>query len=392
MGFEVLAWLSAGLWLIILLLPWRPWGVREALDSETELASADLGDITVLIPARNEAAHIKSTLEALARQGQGLHIIVIDDQSTDNTAELARQTGLDKLTVIQGQPLPEGWSGKLWALQQGRQQVQTPRILLLDADIELQTGILATLKDKMQRENLQLVSLMAQLHMQNPWEKLLLPAFIHFFKLVYPFRLTNDPRLKRIAAAAGGCILVEKKALDDVDAFASLRDSLIDDCTLARKIKEHGYRIWLGLSHSIRSTRSGHSLADIWNMVARTAFTQLHYSLTLLLGVMMIMFIAYLLPLFNLFNPLLSDQLRLLSLFTLAIMAGCYLPTLRYYRLSVAWALLMPVIASLFLAMTWSSAIRYWTGHRSSWKQRVYDRQLAAKDQAATPPQQQAGE
>ncbi len=390
MWLEVLAWLSAGLWLIILLLPWRPWSVREALDSETGLTHTDLGDITVLIPARNEAAHITSTLQALGKQGQGLHIIVIDDQSSDETAELARQSGLDRLTVIEGRPLPEGWSGKLWALQQGRQQVQTPRILLLDADIQLQDGILATLRDKMQRENLQLVSLMAQLHMHNRWEKLLLPAFVYFFKLVYPFRLGNDPRLKKIAAAAGGCILVEKKALDDIDAFASLRDALIDDCTLARKVKQQGYRIWLGLTHSARSTRSDHRLADIWNMVARTAFTQLHYSLALLLGVTLIMLIAYLLPLLNLFNPFVHGQVHLLGLFALTVMAGCYLPTLRYYRLSPAWALLMPLIAGLFLAMTWSSAIRYWTGHRSSWKQRVYDRQLATKDQASPP--QQAGE
>jgi hopene-associated glycosyltransferase HpnB len=224
---------------------------------------------------------------------------------------------------------------------------------------------------------------MAHLRMQGFWEKLLLPAFIYYFKLIYPFRITNDPRFPGLAAAAGGCILTRTRILEDIGGFESLREALIDDCTLAARVKQRGHRIWLGLTHSATSHRDSNRLVDVWHMVARTAFTQLQYSSLLLFAVSTLMVLAYWIPLIGLWLP--DMTVRGLSLLSIAIMLLIYQPTLRYYGLSPLWALAMPLIGTLYLAMTWTSALRYWRGHRSSWKERIYDQQLSAKDKHGSP-------
>jgi len=378
MVWLLLTGVAALIWVATLIQPWLPWTTRESLDAQGPDVTADLSQLTVLIPARNEAETIAATLRSLASQGEALRIILIDDQSDDGTADIARSLGIANLEIISGQELPAGWSGKLWALEQGRQGLTTPLVLLLDADIELRPGTLAALLDKMQAEHLDFVSLMAHLRMQGFWEKLLLPAFIYYFKLIYPFRITNHPRFPKMAAAAGGCILTRTQILEDIGGFESLREALIDDCTLAAQVKERGHRIWLGLTHSATSHRDSNSLGDVWHMVARTAFTQLHYSSLILIGVTALMVLAYWVPLIGLLIP--DGTVRGLSLLSLVVMMLIYQPTLRYYGLSPLWALAMPAIGTLYLAMTWTSALRYWRGHRSRWKARVYDHQLAAKD------------
>lgn len=363
---------ALGAWAGLLLLPWRPWSTAERLEAVDVPGSEPLDDVTVLIPARNEAPCIARTLAALRQQGTDLRVLVVDDQSEDGTAAIARRSGLEQLEILGGGPVPEGWSGKLWALDQGRQRVQTPLILLLDADIELQPGMIPVLRRKLRQDGCQLVSLMAWLRMEGFWERLLMPAFIYFFKLLYPFRLANS-RLPWMAAAAGGCVLVESAALRRIGGFASLRDALIDDCTLARRIKAHGGRTWIGLSHGARSLRSYGELQSVWDMVARTAFTQLRYSTGLLLACTVIMAWTFLAPWLVVAGAPATGPVGA-ALAALALMTASYLPTLRYYGLSPLWALGLPAAATLFLAMTWSSALRYWGGRRSQWKGRVYQR------------------
>ncbi len=364
-----LAWLSAALWLIILLLPWQPWRTRERFDvAAADTAKAALDDVTVLIPARNEADTIDTTLRALANQGDGLRIVVIDDQSDDGTADMVRGLELPGVSIRAGVAPPDEWSGKLWALQQGLADVHTPLVLLLDADIALTRGTLVALRRKLVDGEWDLVSLMAALRMVTFWERLLMPAFVYFFRLLYPFALANS-RLRWPAAAAGGCILVRTDMLRSVDAFTSLRDALIDDCALARKVKARGGRTWIGLSHAARSHRGYRELAAIWNMVARTAFTQLGYSLGLLMLCTVLMAIAFVIPV----AALLTGPAEL-AVLACAAMAISYLPTLRYYRQSPFWAATLPLIGTLYLAMTWTSAWRYWRGVRSNWKGRRYCR------------------
>ncbi|MDI3260862.1 MAG: glycosyltransferase [Sinobacteraceae bacterium] len=350
----------------LLLAPWRPWSTRERLETAGAMPHADLSEITALIPARNEAALLPRSLAALTAQGRGLRVVVIDDQSEDGTAQIARR--FPGVEVIAGTPLPAGWSGKLWALEQGLRTVRTPRVLLLDADIELAPGLLARLLERQRRHHLQLVSLMADLRRTSFWDKLLLPAFVYYFKLLYPFALSNAPRFKSIAAAAGGCVLVETEALRAIGAFASLRDALIDDCTLARRIKRAGMRTWIGLSRGAVSLRPYGTLRAIHDMVARSAFTQLGYSTPLLLLVTAIFAGVYWAPL-----GLLATSAGWLAALSLAALALGYVPTLRYYGLAPGWALLLPLTATLYLAMTWSSALRYFRGVRSQWKGRRYE-------------------
>ena len=367
----LLAITGAAIWLTILLLPWRPWSTREVLEASSASADQDLSDITVLIPARNEADMLQTTLPALNEQGNGLHIIIVDDQSTDGTSEVARGAGGGNLLILPGKSTPSGWSGKLWALEQGRSHLRTSLVLLLDGDIEPLPGVVAELRKAMREKNVHLISLMAVLRMETFWERLLMPAFVYFFKLLYPFHLSNSTS-SRVAAAAGGCILLETQVLDEIGGFHSLRGALIDDCALAKKVKSRGYKTWMGLSHSVRSLRPYNDMRAIWNMVARTAFTQLRYSKLLLILCTVIMLASFGMPGIGLLLSPLS--VKLLSAFCLVSMVLTYLPTLKFYRMSAWWALAMPLISSLYLAMTWTSALNHWRGQTSQWKGRAYTR------------------
>lgn len=358
------------IWLSIILLPWRPWSTREALDANPA-SSADLSAVSVLIPARNEAGVIAQTLQSLQAQGAIGEIILIDDQSDDGTAECARSTikDTDKLRVIPGKALETGWSGKLWALEQGRVLSTTDYILLLDADIALEPGTLSTLLSMAERDGLDMVSLMAYLRMKSFWELLLMPAFIYFFKLLYPFAISNSSS-NLIAAAAGGCILIRRQQLEDIGGFAALKNALIDDCSLARKVKRSGGRTWLGLTHSAISLRPYDGLKSIWDMVARTAYTQLLHSVALLLLCTLIMLAAFVAPV--VLVVVMDLPLMLISLTALILMMLSYLPVIRYYHLNPVWLLSLPFAAALYLCMTWSSAIRHWQGTGAVWKNRAY--------------------
>jgi len=369
MDLNCVAITGACAWAIILFLPWRPWATSEALNASTDLAGEDLCDITVLIPARNEASVIKTTLEALNAQGKDLSIILVDDRSTDGTALAAESVGLKCVRIIKGEPPPKGWSGKLWALEQGLRHVHTELLLLLDADIKLDRGILQAIRNKMEEGDLHLASLMATLRMVGFWERAFMPAFIYFFRMLYPFRLSNST-FPWVAAAAGGCILLKTEALKASGGFEAVRNELIDDCALAKQIKGWGGRTWIGLSHSVLSLRVYEDLKDIRNMVERTAFHQLRYSTLLLLLCTLTMIIVFWSPVAGLFIP--STLSKIISGGALAAMVLSYLPTLRFYRRSFGWALLLPLIATCYLAMTWTSAIRFWQGKGSTWKGRSY--------------------
>jgi hopene-associated glycosyltransferase HpnB len=221
----------------------------------------------------------------------------------------------------------------------------------------------------MHEEDLQLASLMAALRMVSLWEKMFMPSFIYFFKMLYPFRLSNST-FPRVAAAAGGCILLKRGALTASGGFRAVRSELIDDCALAKQIKDGGGRTYIGLSHSVQSLRAYEDLRGIWDMVARTAFHQLRYSTLLLMGCTVAMIIVFWLPVMGLLIP--STLSRIISGSALTAMGLSFLPTLRFYHRSLGWALLLPVIATCYLAMTWTSAIRFWQGKGSSWKGRSY--------------------
>lgn len=367
--------LSALCWLIALLLPWQPWRSREVLEHEAPLASNastepyDLSDITVVIPARNEASILPASLQALAVQGSNLHVILVDDRSEDGTAEVARNIAGLNLTVINGEPLPEGWAGKLWALEQGIRRVHTPLTLLLDADIALAPGVITSLQAIHQSQRRSLVSIMAELHMHHWAEKLLLPFFILSFKTIYPFALANSSS-KHFASAAGGCILLETRLFIEIGGLQSMRGALIDDCTLAARVKATGAHTWTGLSRYVTCIRPYAGLSEIWNMVARSAYTQLLYSPMILALTTFFLLTLFWLPAFGLFSP--DPLTRTLSLAAATGMLIFFLPTLLFYGLNPLWALLLPITASLYLGMTWHSALRYYSGITSQWKGRIY--------------------
>jgi hopene-associated glycosyltransferase HpnB len=375
----VLCALALVAWVGVLVAPHQPHRTRERLEADPA-APDDLAAVAVLIPARDEAATIGRTVGGLAAQGRGLSVVVIDDESSDGTADAARASaaatrGALELRVIAGRPLPAGWAGKLWALEQGLAVVDRPFVLLLDADIEVAPGLVATLLREARTRDASLVSLMAELRCTTFWERLLTPAFVFFFKLLYPFAWVADPR-RRTAAAAGGCMLVRSDTLRAIGGFAAIRGALIDDCTLAAALKRARPPIWLGMTHSVRSLREYPALRDFWSMVSRSAFTQLRYSTALLLLAIVLMVATLAAPVIGTIVAAVTGDVGLaaLSLAGWLTMAAAYGPLVRFYGLPLVFALTLPAAGALFLAMTVSSAVGYWRGTRASWKARAYGR------------------
>lgn len=357
-------------WWGLLLWPTEAWRYREhfAVSLQNKGGTEDVSDITAVVPARNEEAVIGRTLAALHTQGTNLHVVVLDDQSTDATLERIRASGVPGLMVRQGKPLPPGWVGKLWALEQGVSEVSTPWILLLDADIELAPGVLPALRAKAENENWSAVSIMAAPHLETRAERCFLTAFVYFFKLLYPFSRVRRPRCST-AAAAGGCILLRRDALVALGGFSPMRSALIDDCTLARRLKEHGYRIWLGTSREVRSLRA-QDTRSVARMVMRTAYTQLHCSPLLLAVTTLMMAVFFAGPWVGLLGG--DEAIRIMSALALIAMMVSYLPTLRYYRQPLWRVILLTPVSLIYLFWTWGSALRDVRGVRSEWKGRRY--------------------
>lgn len=361
----ILAAIALVLWLALLLVPWRPWSCRERLEPDDDgTLAAD--EFTILIPARNEAAVIADTLDTLAQAAPHAPIIVIDDQSDDQTADIVHNRGHANIGLLAGTEPPAGWSGKLWALEQGLQYVQTRRVLLMDADIRMAPGLPAALLRKAKQGHA-LVSVLAEPCWQGFWARWLLPAYVYFFKLVYPFALANKPR-GPIAAAAGGIALVDCRALHAVGGFDAWRDAIIDDCSMAQHFKRAGYGNFLGLSHGATSSRR-QNLPAIIAMVARSAYVQLHESKWILAGTSVLMLLLYAVPVAALAC---AGPARWLGLGAWCALTVAYLPTLHYYARNRLAAPLLPVVALLYLGMTWFSALRHMAGTRSAWKGRRY--------------------
>jgi hopene-associated glycosyltransferase HpnB len=342
-------------------------------------------NITVIIPARNESEALPISLPSILEQNYGgrVEVVIVDDQSDDGTGEIAKGMRTNcqtqgKLTVISGEPLPQGWSGKLWAIAQGisyaeKQEILPDYYLLTDADIKHDRHNLRNLVFKAEKEHLGSVSLMVLLRCQSFWERFLIPAFVFFFAKLYPFPLVNTPESK-VAAAAGGCILIRRDVLKKIGGIGRVKDALIDDCSLAQVVKSEGESIWLGLTETTVSLRPYPTLKTIWDMVARTAFTQLNYSLWMLLGAVGGMTVVYLIPIISLIWGIIGGEksLVILGLTTWLLMATAYLPTVRFYRCSPVWAFCLPAIAFFYTLMTIDSALRHWQGQGGAWKGRVY--------------------
>jgi hopene-associated glycosyltransferase HpnB len=363
---------SVAAWLYLLAARGGFWLMRDARPQGVLPAAAP--SVVAVAPARNEAETVSRAVASLAAQRYpgAFHIVLVDDASTDGTAEAARAAASPSiLTVISGRPLPPGWSGKLWAVDQGVREAArfSPDYLLLtDADIEHPPGNLAALVARAESGPLELVSYMATLGCRRFAERALVPAFVFFFFMLYPPAWVADPR-RATAGAAGGCMLVKRAALERIGGLVAIRGELIDDCALARAMKAGGGRVWLGLSAATHSLRGYAGFAEIGGMISRTAFTQLHYRAALLAGTAAGLAIAYLLPpALALAGP--GGVARWLGAAAWAMMSAAWFPALRFYRRSPLWAPFLPLVAAFYLGATFHSAVSYWRGRGGMWKGR----------------------
>lgn len=359
--------LSLAIWIYLLLFHGRFWLVRD----DAKFAGPALPRrVAVVIPARDEADVIGRAVASLhAQQYQGeLSIFVVDDHSADDTAARACAAS-NRVTVVASQPLPAGWTGKMWAVSQGLEYAMAASpdyVLLTDADIEHSPRNIVALVARAERDQLDLASYMVRLATGTFAERATIPAFVFFFFKLYPPKWVAQPRY-RTAGAAGGCMLVRVSALRRIDGVSRIRGALIDDCALAREIKNSGGRLWLGLSSETRSIRSYGTFSDISHMIARTAYTQLNHSVVMLAGAIAGMVLIYLVP------PIAALSGSAYGAGAWAVMSLAYAPMLRFYRRSIFWAPLLPCVAAFYTGATIQSAIRYWRGRGGQWKGRAQD-------------------
>lgn len=335
--------------------------------------------IAVVVPARDEAEGVGDCVKSILGQpypGE-LSMILVDDQSQDGTAQIASEAAAalgasHRLTVLSGRPLPAGWTGKLWAVKQGLSLVEsrpTPPeyVLLTDADIVYSGDVVKRLVARAKNEQLAMTSVMAKLRCESFAEKYLIPAFIFFFGMLYPFSWVRDRR-SSIAAAAGGCILARWDALRNSGGIDAIRGSLIDDCALGARLKTQG-PVWLGFSQDIVSVRASETVAEVGRMISRSAYAQLHYSLALLIGTVVAMSIVFLAPVaVTVFG---HDFSRECAVAAWLLMALAFQPTLRYYRRSALWGPALPAIALAYMVFTINSAIQHFQGRGGMWKGRA---------------------
>ncbi|MBV9551090.1 MAG: glycosyltransferase [Alphaproteobacteria bacterium] len=367
----VFGFLPLGVWLYLIFGRELFWLFREREGTERPSAP-HWPSVVAVVPARDEADVIARSLGSLIAQNYkgDFHVILVDDQSDDGTAIAARALGSARVTVLAGAPRPPGWTGKLWAMHQGVEAAKAHApdyIWFTDADIAHAPDNLARLAGRAEAGGLVLTSQMAKLSARTMVEHFLIPAFVFFFAMLYPFGAVNDPR-RKTAAAAGGCMLARQDALTAVGGIGAIRHNIIDDVSLAERMKRQG-PVWLGLSTGAVSLRAYESLSEIRRMVARSAFAELDYSVLKLLGTLLGLVLVYLAPpataLFAWGPSQMAGWLACL------LMVIALQPILRFYRLSPLWGFALPIIAAFYALFTLDSAWAYWCGRGGMWKGRA---------------------
>jgi len=383
--------LSGLIWVYLMLLHGQFWHCDQRLDADHDtvfIAPKTWPRVIALVPARNEADVIEKSLLSLIEQDYAgpLDIVVTDDASDDSTAAIL--AGIDgrnrRIEIVHGSGPEPGWSGKLYALEQAKRRADetfaTPVYYwLTDADIAHDKQTCTRLVTQAENGFFDMVSVIVRLQDRGFWPGLLIPAFVFFFQMLYPFRQIKD-HSSAVAGAAGGCILIDRHALDKIGGFSSIKGALIDDCALAARIKAQGGRLWLGLSKTQYSIRLYAGLADIWRMVARTAFTQLHYDPLRLIGACLGMVLVFLTPIIAVLVAIVTTNLLLclVALTLWSLMAVAYAPMIKWFGRPWEEAFLLPFAACIYTLMTLDSARRHWQGQGGLWKGR-HQSELAAK-------------
>ena len=371
----VLGVLPLIIWLFLILAHGRFWTADQRDDRDVPPEPAAWPPVVAVVPARDEADVIARSIGSLLAQDYAgeLRVILVDDSSSDGTAAVAcaeaeRLGRSERLQVLTGEPLPSGWTGKLWAVHQGTLEAEElkPKYLwLTDADIGHAPDTLRSLVSRAEAKGLVLTSLMAELHCRTYPERFLIPAFVFFFQMVYPFARVNRPG--PVGAAAGGVMLADREALKRAGGIAAIRKALIDDCALGALMKQQG-PIWLGLTHRATSLRPYETVGEIGRMVSRSAYAQLDYSPLKLIGVVLGMALVYIAPIAAILS---GGALTVLGLVTYLLMAFSFQPMLRFYRASPLWGLALPAIGLAYTVFTVQSALQMWRGKGGLWKGRA---------------------
>jgi cellulose synthase/poly-beta-1,6-N-acetylglucosamine synthase-like glycosyltransferase len=237
-------------------------------------SSASSGRVSAIVPARNEEAVIAACVESLTVQKEIAEVLVIDDQSSDRTAEIVRSlaTQNPKMRLLEATELPAGWVGKNNAVWIGAREARCEWLLFTDADAVHAPDSAARALAIAAENNSALVSFSPEQVMQSWYEKVVIPYV--FTRLTSRFRFdeVNDPQ-NTAAAANGQFILIRRDAYDAVGGHASIAGDVLEDVALAARVKAAGYRIWFGAGKGIVRVRMYRSFAAMWEGWEKNLYT-----------------------------------------------------------------------------------------------------------------------
>ncbi len=389
MSFVFFCWSVVVLifWAALCLDPRRRWPGRLTLPETPSSAEGteEGSDLAVVIPARNEEETLGKTLPALLEQSADYaRLVLVNDRSDDGTGELARKllaesAASETSEVLEGGDPPPGWSGKIYAASTAvKELVEAPGgdairwFLFTDADILHPANSIRALRRIAAEQSKSLVSVMVRLNTESSWEKLLVPAFVWFFHLLYPFRSVGKDS-SRVAAAAGGCILVSREYLEKIGGLESIGKEIIDDVRFAARVKAAGGGLWLGFSRTMVSLRSSTRLGEISEMVTRTAFDQLGYRYWLLLLTLAGLFAFFISPPLLCAAALMLDEplTGLAAALAMSLQTVKYWPAASHYGLPPRYALSLPLASCFYLWMTSLSGWNHLLGHGETWRGRT---------------------
>ena len=355
------------------------WTNKVVFENENLQTNQKVENLCIIIPARNEEQYIPETLQSIANLNfNKLSVLIVDDNSSDDTVKISQNILHQKKIhhyIVNGKKLPQGWSGKVWALKQGVDFLKKKKFsfyLFLDSDIKLQKNVVDEAITYLKANNLVMISMMAKLNCKSFWEKLLIPSFIYFFQKIYPFSRVNNPQ-DSLSAAAGGFILCKANLFKNENLYDVIKNKVIDDCNLAKIIKRKG-NIWLGLTEKVSSQRNYAKISQIWLMVARTAYEQLNFSLISLICSILGMILLYLYPIFSaiFFFKIGNYFLFFVNLFSILLMTISIIPTVLFYKLNFLYFFSLPLSSIIYIMMTITSAFNFYFKRGNVWKGRQY--------------------
>jgi chlorobactene glucosyltransferase len=338
--------------------------------------------ISVIVPARNEAANIERCVRSLLTQTYpNLEIIVIDDGSSDATPEILARLAAEssRLQVVIGRPLPGGWLGKPYAVHQGVQRARGDWLLFVDADVTLHPSVLSSAYLAAQQNQAALLSLWARQELGTFWERVVQPVIVGLNHAIDPFQRSSSLRHPNAVCANGQFMLVERQAYERVGGHRAVRDEVVEDQKLSWHFKRAGYHVLMMDGTWGLSTRMYTSLRGIWEGWSKNNFLMLGRSYLVVLAGILTTYIVMVSPTLLFICALLmqvfgyqAGYALLVNLLLIVALLVTRWRMRRYFPTPLSHYLWHSIGGVIFIGIILNSAYQYTCQRGVVWKGRRY--------------------